>query len=92
MSWIQNLYETYNSCQTAIGYSTNNNERPLLPICHITAKAHIEVAIDGEGNFLRARIISNGENDSKTIIPCTEASASRSGGKPDAHPLCDKLQ
>ena len=92
MSWIQNLYETYNSCQTAIGYSTNNIERPLLPICHITAKAHIEVAIDGEGNFLRARVISNGENDSITIIPCTETSSSRSGKKPEAHPLCDKLQ
>ena len=92
MSWIQNLYETYDNCQSAIGYSSNNVERPLLPICHITAKANIEIVIDCEGNFLRARLISDSENDSKTIIPCTEASASRAGKKPEPHPLCDKLQ
>jgi CRISPR-associated protein Csd1 len=74
-----------------IGYSGEEDERPLLPICHITAQAHIEIIINDEGNFLRAQIINN-KNDATTIIPCTEESASKVGIKPACHPLCDKLQ
>lgn len=91
MSWIQKLYETYENCQTSIGYSQNERERPLLPICHITTQAHIETVIDGEGNFKSARVIAD-RNDVATIIPCSENSASRSGSRPRNHPLCDKLQ
>ncbi len=92
MSWIQKLYDTYNNCQTQIGHSGDDRERPLLPICHISAKAQIEITIDGNGNFLRARIILNQKDDATTIIPSTEGSASRAGSKPECHPLCDKLQ
>lgn len=74
-----------------IGYSGEEDERPLLPICHITAQAHIEIIINDEGNFLRAQIINN-KNDATTIIPCTEESAGKVGIKPACHPLCDKLQ
>jgi CRISPR-associated protein Csd1 len=91
MSWIQKLYETYNNCEAAIGYSTEENKRPLLPICHITAQANIEVVIDGNGNFLKANLVTDA-NEATTIIPCTEGSASRSGRKPECHPLCDNLQ
>lgn len=93
MSWIQKLYETYNSCEEMRGYSTDENKRPLLPICHMTAQAHIEVVIDQVGNFLkgRSRVITD-NNDAMTIIPCTEGSGSRSGKKPENHPLCDQLQ
>jgi len=91
MSWIQKLYETYENNQTSIGYSQNERERPLLPICHITTQAHIEIVIDGEGNFKRARIITD-KKDVATIIPCTEGSAGRAGSRPKNHPLCDKLQ
>ena len=91
MSWIQKLYETYDNCQSMIGYSTDESKRPLLPICHMTAQAHIEIVIDQEGKFLRARVVTD-KNDAATIIPCTEGSASRAGGKPECHPLCDKLQ
>ncbi len=90
MNWIQSLYETYERCQTsALGYSSGSR-RPLLPICHITVQAHIEIVIDSQGNFRRAQLVSRDE--AVTIIPATEDSASRSGSKPDAHPLCDKLQ
>jgi CRISPR-associated protein Csd1 len=92
MSWIQRLYETYNNCQSCIGYSTQEGERPLLPICHITAQAHIEITIDENSKFRRANIITDQKNDGVTIIPATEGSASRSGSKPECHPLCDKLQ
>jgi CRISPR-associated protein Csd1 len=46
--------------------------------------------IDENGNFRRAQIV--GKDDSTTIIPATEGSASKSGIKPECHPLCDKLQ
>ncbi len=89
MSWIQKLYETYNNCQSMIGAGSDENEVPLLPICHTTQKAQIEITIDGNGSFRGARVIS--KNEARTIIPCTEASGGRTSGEA-AHPLCDKLQ
>lgn len=89
MSWIQKLYETYNNCQSMIGAEANEYDVPLLPICHTTQKAHVEIVIDGNGNFRRARIIP--KNESRTIIPCTEDSGGRTSGEAP-HPLCDKLQ
>ncbi|MEZ6174789.1 MAG: type I-C CRISPR-associated protein Cas8c/Csd1 [Candidatus Scalinduaceae bacterium] len=89
MSWIQKLYETYNNCQSMIGKVTSEKDVPLLPICHTTNKAQIEIVIDNQGNFKRARVVP--KDDARTIIPCTESSGGRtSGGAP--HPLCDKLQ
>lgn len=87
MSWIQKLSETY---ENAFRGSISSSDAPLLPICHTTQNAHVEVALDGNGHFLRARILSKDER--QTIIPCTEVSASRSGRKPVCHPLADKLQ
>lgn len=72
-----------------LGYSPNT-PRPLLPICHITAQTHIEVVIDGKGNFRRAEIVD--KDNSTTIIPATESSAGKTGIKPECHPLSDKLQ
>ena len=89
MNWIQSLYETYENCQTSVGYASGA-PRPLLPICHITVQAHIEVVIDGNGVFRRARLVD--KDESITIIPATESSASRAGSRPESHPLCDKLQ
>ncbi len=91
MSWMQKLSETYDNCEPMVGYSTDENRRPLLPICHMTAQAHIEITVDQEGNFLRSRVITD-KNDAMTIIPCTEPSGSRAGKKPECHPLCDHLQ
>jgi CRISPR-associated protein Csd1 len=53
--------------------------------------AHIEVVIDDQGNFRRAKVLEN-KAEQKTLIPCTEESGGRSGKKPKNHPLCDKLQ
>ncbi len=91
MSWIQKLYETYNNCQSNIGYSGEEGIRPLLPICHSTTRAHIEIVISNDGSFRRANVVFD-RNEMTTIIPCTEGSASRAGSKPENHPLCDKLQ
>jgi CRISPR-associated protein Csd1 len=87
MSWIEKLYETYNNCQASIG--NPEDEIPLLPICHTTQKAQIEITIDGNGNFIRAAVVS--KSDARTIIPCTESSGGRTSGEAP-HPLCDKLQ
>lgn len=89
MSWIQKLYETYNNCEGMIGTGSDDNKVPLLPICHTTQKAHIEITIDENGNFLKARPLR--KEEARTIIPCTESSGGRTSGE-CAHPLCDKLQ
>lgn len=89
MSWIQKLYETYNNSQSMIGVETDDNDVPLLPICHTTQKAQIEITLDDIGKFKYARVIS--KDDLRTIIPCTEKSAGRTSGEA-AHPLCDKFQ
>jgi CRISPR-associated protein Csd1 len=89
MNWIQSLYETYENCQNIIGVVESENQVPLLPICHTTQKAHIEITLDAKGNFRRARVVD--KDGARTIIPCTEKSAGRTSGEA-GHPLCDKLQ
>ena len=84
------LCETYDYCESLIGEADRKNLVPLLPVAHTTQKAHLEVIIDGEGNFLRAHVISD-KKGSDTIIPCTEKSQNRTSA-PENHPLFDKLQ
>lgn len=61
---------------------------PLSPVAHMTANAQIEIEINLNGKFCGVHPVE--KEKSKTIIPVTEASASRSSG--DApHPLCDNL-
>lgn len=88
MSWLQQLYETYEQCSKVPEFTTG--EKALLPICHTTQNAHIEVILDGEGHFQHARVLS--KEELSTVVPCTEDSAGRAGIKPVNHPLCDKLQ
>ena len=89
MSWIEKLYETYNNCENAIGTGPNKNDVPLLPICHTTQKAQIEIVLNQNGKCVKAQAIPRDE--ARTIIPCTESSAGRTSGT-TPHPLCDKLQ
>src|SRR3990167_4200641 len=88
MSWIQKLYETYDNCQSMVSAGSEDNEVPLLPICHTTQKAQIEIVLDQKGEFKKARVIP--KDEARTIIPSTENSAGRT--HINAHPLCDKLQ
>ena len=94
MNWIQSLYETYENCKNMIGIVENseegNEQVPLLPICHTTQKAHIEITLDAQGEFRRARVVD--KDEARTIIPCTEKSAGGRTSGPAPHPLCDKLQ
>lgn len=90
MSWIEKLWHTYEANRAEVGRFRDDGALPLLPICHATQQAQIEIVIDGSGKFIRAAVVS--PDDARTIIPVTEQSASRSSGKPVHHPLCDKLQ
>ncbi|MFB9276429.1 type I-C CRISPR-associated protein Cas8c/Csd1 [Cohnella cellulosilytica] len=93
MSWLLNLYQTYESNLDLVGEiekkSYNNQEFTLLPISHTTQNAHIEVQITPDGEFHSAEAID--KNDASTLIPCTEDSASRAGAKVAPYPLHDKL-
>jgi CRISPR-associated protein Csd1 len=84
MSWMAKLYETYEAGM-ALDLS---DEAKLMPISHTLQNAHINIVIDGEGNFRRASVIEK----TQIILPATEKSAGRSGKAPPPHPLADKLQ
>lgn len=92
MSWLLNLYETYESNLDQVGViekKSNDREYTLLPISHTTQNAHIEVEITEDGEFQNAFVID--KNDANTLIPCTEKSASRAGSVVAPYPLHDKL-
>lgn len=91
MSWLANLAKTYDHHSQFVGVferKGNDREYALIPVSHTTQSAHVEVWLDAKGNFLRAEVVP--KHDSSTIIPCTEASASRTS-KPVPYPLFDKL-
>jgi CRISPR-associated protein Csd1 len=87
VSWMQKLYETYERCA---GREPEGLDA-LMPICHTTQQAQIEIVLDASGSFRRASVLSD-KNEGNTMIPCTEESGGRAGSKPVNHPLCDKLQ
>ena len=73
MSWMSQLYETYENNKAIAG--KNGNGVPLSVIAHMVVNAQIQVTLDGEGNFLDAIEIE--KEDAKTLIPVTESSAGR---------------
>ena len=89
MSWLNDLYQTYenNSGQIALNIQ---EKAVLLPIAHSTQNSQVEIHISDEGKFLTANIVPKA--DAKTIIPVTEDSSSRSGTAIFPHPLEDKLE
>ncbi|MBM7702895.1 type I-C CRISPR-associated protein Cas8c/Csd1 [Metabacillus iocasae] len=92
MSWLLNLYETYEANIEHVGKvnkKRNGQEYTLLPIAHTTQTAHIQVNITEEGEFHSAFVID--KSDGNTLIPCTEGSSSRAGSKIAPYPLHDKL-
>lgn len=100
MNWVGHLIDLYDKNEQQVGkiakkeYISGKQKKvtnyTLLPIAHTTAVAQIEVTIDSEGKFLRARELDKSEGF--TIIPCTVSSSSRSGSKVAPHPLCDSLK
>jgi len=94
MGIFQNAILTYDSLTDIIGIYEKGKE-PFAPVGHITAEPKYVVQIDSGGTFKEISPFTNylSENSSrKVIIPVTEVSSSRSGQRPPAHPLCDKLE
>lgn len=92
MSWLLNLYETYESNLDRVGEiekKYNGQKFTLLPVSHTTQNAHIQVDITEEGEFHSAHVID--KEEASTLIPCTEESANRAGSKIAPYPLHDKL-
>lgn len=89
MSWLNDLYLTYEACKGEAGI-VKANQPLLLPMAHLTQNAQLEVVLDGEGNFSRAYRVP--KEDAVTVIPVTEDSGSRSGKAVFPHPLADKLE
>lgn len=84
MSWMEKLYQTY---EAGILLDLPLEQR-LMPTSHTLQNAHINVVIDGEGNFKRASVLEK----TQIVLPATESSAGRTGKKPPPHPFADKLQ
>ncbi len=85
MGLFQKAVETYDAMQELVGVKEAERDEILAPVGYMTATAKIEITVDAEGNFIRAKAI-----DEKIPIPCTEKSSGRSSA-PAAHPLCDNL-
>ncbi|PKQ89258.1 type I-C CRISPR-associated protein Cas8c/Csd1 [Paenibacillus sp. BGI2013] len=91
MSWLANLSKTYDDHAEVVGQfemKKSGKEYALIPISHTTQTAHIEVHLNEKGDIVNAKVVE--KNDGSTIIPCTEASASRTSA-PVPYPLFDKL-
>ncbi|KJF48488.1 MULTISPECIES: type I-C CRISPR-associated protein Cas8c/Csd1 [Bacillus] len=95
MSWLLNLYETYQENLDRIGkieerfYGDKSKTFTLLPISHTTQTAHIEILLTKDGSFHSATVTD--KENAVTVIPCTEASSSRAGSIVAPYPLHDKL-
>ncbi len=85
MSWLAKLYETYEKAQQLSAELPQ--EQQLMPVSHTPQNAHINIVIDGDGNFLRASVLDK----TQIMLPATEQSAGRSSGLAP-HPLADKIQ
>lgn len=91
MTWISDLYETYEENEDQVGkvFIRNNQKFSLLPIGHVYRKVQIEVTVTQDGEFFTARVL--GKDEEMTIIPVTEKSAGRTSS-PIPHPLHDGLK
>jgi len=91
MSWMEKLYQTYEAAVLLDEPPPSDDDKkkysPLVPISHTQQNAHINITLDGAGNFIKAVVLEK----SQVILPATEKSAGRTSGE-EPHPLADKLQ
>ena len=84
LSWTDELMRAYDILNST-------NDRNLLPLCHSTQNAQIEIDINSDGTIPSIGFAEKVEKeDAVTIIPVTEDSSSRGAGI-NPHPLADKL-
>jgi len=83
MSWMAKLYETY---EAGVQLDLPESDQ-LMPISHTRQAAHLNVVINGDGEFVRVELLDKPQ----LVIPATEKSAGRTRGV-EAHGLSDKIQ
>jgi len=83
MSWMEKLYQTY---EAGILLDLPQAQLPM-PTSHTLQNAHINIVLDGVGNFKRASVLEK----TQIVLPATEDSACR-GNNEASHALADKLQ
>ncbi|MDR1748862.1 MAG: type I-C CRISPR-associated protein Cas8c/Csd1, partial [Spirochaetaceae bacterium] len=87
MGWLTELSTVYDRVA-----ENKKIEKKPLPLYHITNNAPLVITLDGEGNFISAKLLGKAERDDwQTCMPCTEKSAARTSGV-EAYPFCDKLE
>jgi CRISPR-associated protein Csd1 len=90
MSWMRNLYETYERCADAVGVSDGDSQKKmLLPVGHALRKTSAVVHLRGDGTFVRAE-----PSKLEICIPVSADSEGRSGEKANIHPhpLFDRIK
>ena len=89
MSWMNDLYLTYEACKSEVGI-VKDGQPVLLPIAHSTQNAQIEIVLNENSTIVRVLRIE--KKDAVTVIPVTEDSGCRAGSVVYPHPLADKLE
>ncbi|MGK0550864.1 type I-C CRISPR-associated protein Cas8c/Csd1 [Enterococcus faecalis] len=92
MSWLNDLYQTYEENVDQVGkiqYTNFGKEVVLLPVSHAYQNAQIDVAVTTAGDFYRAEVIP--KEKAPTVVPVTINSAGRTSGI-FPHGLHDGLQ
>lgn len=88
MSWMQDLYRTYEACATAVGVSVDGQDKMLLPVGHTLKTSNVAIYLRSDGTFYNAE-----ENKVDICTPCTDESESRTSGAEKApHPLFDQIK
>ncbi|PJG82200.1 type I-C CRISPR-associated protein Cas8c/Csd1 [Caviibacterium pharyngocola] len=85
MSWMNKLYQTYESI---VEQNLGEGAEPLTPIGHTLQNAHIVVVLNAQGEFQTARVMPP---STAIFLPATESSENRTSGEAP-HPLADKIQ
>lgn len=85
MSWTKEIYDIYD---LALNSKKKGNEKRILPLCHSTQNAQIELTVNETGEFISA--IKLEKEETETIIPVTEDSGTRTSGVCPM-PFADKL-
>ncbi len=95
MSWMQNLCDTYDACNGAVGLCGENQTSMLLPLGHLLTELDVIVHLKNDGTFQRAeKLKSSPKNKTLICVPCTDESEARSGTKAInfPHPLFDQIK
>ncbi|HZJ98073.1 MAG TPA: type I-C CRISPR-associated protein Cas8c/Csd1 [Oligella sp.] len=94
MSWLQQLYKTYEYASQRDEDIQAQDIHTLMPYYHVNQNIQVIVTINDKGDFVSAELCRDDNGKVKShnlVIPATNESANRTAGAV-AHPLADKLQ